>query len=46
MQLATTSQFSLQFVRNLNSNVHVNSSYSALQRCCPVSSLILLWMKS
>ena len=39
-----TSQFSHQFIRNVNSNVHVNSGYSA--RCCPGFSSILLWMKS
>jgi len=30
VQLATTSQFSHQFIRNVNSKVHVNSSYSTL----------------
>jgi len=30
VQLATTSQFSRQFIRNVNSKVCVNSSYSTL----------------
>jgi len=30
LQLATTSQFSHKFICNVNSKVHVNSSYSTL----------------
>ena len=40
LQVATISQFSHQFIHNMNSKVRVNSS------CCPVFSSILLWMKS
>jgi len=44
-QIATCNYLTIrhQFIRNVNSKVRVNSSYSSLGRCCPVFSICYGW---